>query len=60
MESGHPVLQSFEPGEEWFYDFRTDEFFEGPKLLEPTSHPPEQPVPGPAGMVPADWQSKLN
>ena len=59
-ETGHPVLQSFEPGEDWFYDYRTDEFLEGPVLAPPDSHPADQPVPGPAGAVPADWQRHLN
>jgi hypothetical protein len=26
------VLQSFEPGEDWFFDYRSGEFFEGPAL----------------------------
>jgi hypothetical protein len=58
--SGHEVIQSFEPGEDWFYDFRTDAFSDGPKLVEPDSHPADQPVPGPRGRVPADWQQQLN
>lgn len=53
-------MQSFEPGEDWFYDYRTGEFFSGPELLEPRSHPLDQPVPGPAGKVPPDWESQLN
>jgi ubiquitin-hydrolase Zn-finger-containing protein len=59
-DTGHPVIQSFEPGEDWFFDFRTDEFFGGPRLVEPDRHPLDQPVPGPVGRVPSDWQSKLN
>jgi hypothetical protein len=51
---------SFEPGEEWFYDFRSAEFVDGPSLAVPTSHPVNQPVPGLAGAVPADWQRHLN
>src|SRR5580693_2570949 len=49
--TGHPVIASFEPGEGWFYDYRTGKFFEGPKLPPAHSHPPDQPVPGPAGRV---------
>src|SRR6267378_2934914 len=30
--TGHPVLQSFEPGEDWFFDYRSGDFFEGPVL----------------------------
>ena len=59
-ETGHPVIQSFEPGEDWFYDYRTDEFRHGPNPADPTSHPINQPVPGPAGAVPADWERHLN
>jgi hypothetical protein len=58
-ETGHPIIRSFEPGEDWFYDYRTGEFFKGPELAEPESHPLDQPVPGPAGQVPPDWQSQL-
>ena len=25
-----PIITSFEPGENWFYDYRTNEGFEGP------------------------------
>jgi uncharacterized UBP type Zn finger protein len=58
--TGHPVLQSFEPGEDWFYDYRSAEVFRGPTLAAPHSHPPDQPAPGPAGAVPADWERHLN
>ncbi|MBD3781360.1 MAG: UBP-type zinc finger domain-containing protein [Micrococcales bacterium] len=54
--SGHPLMQSFEPGEEWFWDFRTGAVVEGPVLAPPTSRPADQPVPGPAGAVPPDWR----
>ena len=54
------MLQSFEPDEDWFFDYRSGEFFEGPILALPDSHPADQPVPGPAGAVPADWQRHLN
>lgn len=37
--SGHPVLTTFEPGEDWFYDTRTQEFFYGPPLAPPRSRP---------------------
>jgi Zn ribbon nucleic-acid-binding protein len=57
--SGHRLIQSFEPDEDWFYDYATDAMLEGPDLAPPTSHPREQPVPGPAGHVPPDWESQL-
>lgn len=58
--TGHPVIRSFEPGEDWFYDYRANTFFDGPALRPPLSHPLNQPVPGPHGKVPAQWQSLLN
>ncbi|MBV8148287.1 MAG: UBP-type zinc finger domain-containing protein [Candidatus Eremiobacteraeota bacterium] len=58
--TGHPIIASFEPGEQWFYDYVREDFMEGPRLTEPRWHPKDQPVPGPRGKVPADWQSKLS
>src|ERR1700689_655 len=26
QRAGHPVIASFEPGENWFYDYRSEEF----------------------------------
>jgi hypothetical protein len=51
---------SFEPGEHWFYDYRTEEFFAGPKLPAPRSRPLDQSVPGPAGAVPSNWKTLLH
>jgi hypothetical protein len=59
--TGHPVIRTFEPGEDWFWNYRTDSYVEdGPKLAPPLSHPAAQPTPGPAGRVPADWQAHLH
>jgi Zn-finger in ubiquitin-hydrolases and other protein len=58
--TGHPVMQSFEPGEDWFWDYRTEQMAEGPRLADPQSHPDDQPTPGPAGRVPSDWQALLH
>ena len=58
---GHPVVRSYEPGEEWFYDFTTDvTYAAGPDLAAPLAHPEDQPAPGPAGRVPADWPRRLH
>jgi hypothetical protein len=57
--SGHPVIRSFEPGENWYFNYRTSEYTEGPSLAPPQHHPLDQPVPGPAGRVPANWQDLL-
>jgi hypothetical protein len=59
-EAGHPVVASFEPGEAWFYDYAQDSYLEGPLLAPPRHHPPDQPAPGPAGRVPADWTQQLH
>jgi hypothetical protein len=59
-EASHPILASFEPGEDWFWDYRTEEVFEGPPLALPRFHPIDQPVPGPGGRVPADWTEHLH
>lgn len=59
-EVGHPVIRSFEPDEDWYYDYETDEYLEGPELAPPQHHPLDQPVPGPAGRVPPDWEDQLN
>jgi hypothetical protein len=58
--SSHPLVQSFEPGETWFWSYAANSYYEGPELAPPTHHPREQPVPGPAGKVPRDWQRHLH
>jgi Zn-finger in ubiquitin-hydrolases and other protein len=58
--TGHTIIQSFEPGEDWFWDFEADDYGEGPQLTPPDSHPAGQPTPGPAGAVPSDWMSHLH
>ena len=54
------MIASFEPGEQWFYDYRTGEFIEGSTLAAPHSHPLGQPVPGPADRVPSNWRNLLH
>ena len=53
--SGHPVITSFEPGEDWFWDYARGTAVRGEPLAAPQSHPADQPAPGPEGRVPADW-----
>ena len=58
--AGHPIIRSFEPGEAWFWNYDTAEMYaSGPALAAPEAHPLEQPAPGPAGRVPADWAERL-
>lgn len=58
--TGHPVIRSFEPGEDWFWNFETEDYAFGPPLAPPAHHPVDQPTPGPAGRVPADWERHLH
>lgn len=58
--TGHPVIRSFEPGENWFWSYQTERSFQGPELEPPQHHPAGQPVPGPAGRVPDGWQRQLS
>jgi hypothetical protein len=59
--TGHPIMTSFEPGENWFWDFRSEEYHETDVELSPPHHHPEsQPVPGPADRLPADWRNHLH
>lgn len=57
--TGHPIIQSFEPGEDWAWDYRTNSFVDIPPLAAPTSHPSHQSVPGPRSRVPWNWQEQL-
>ncbi|MCW2525687.1 MAG: hypothetical protein JWM76_547 [Pseudonocardiales bacterium] len=58
--TGHPLMTSFEPGEEWFWSFEDNDYYDGPKLVDPQHHPVDQGVPGPRGRVPADWKIHLH
>ncbi len=55
----HPVIRSFEPGEDWFWDYAENAYVDGPELAPPQHHPADQPVPGPRGRVPTDWADRL-
>jgi hypothetical protein len=54
------VIRSFEPGEDWFWNFATEREVGGTELAPPQAHPTDQPVPGPRGRVPADWRAHLH
>jgi Zn-finger in ubiquitin-hydrolases and other protein len=59
-QTQHWIAQSFEPGEDWYWNYDTEEFLEGPPLAPPLHHPLDQPVPGPAGKVPPHWERQLH
>ncbi|PYC67648.1 hypothetical protein C7C46_30135 [Streptomyces tateyamensis] len=60
-ETGHRMMRTYEPGEGWFWDYETSEYFEsGPELAAPLSHPLDQSVPGPADRLPPNWEEQLD
>ena len=58
--TGHPYIQSFEPGEDWFWNYVTESSARRTPLSPPFSRPEDQPAPGPAGRVPEDWRTLLH
>ncbi|MCB5168373.1 UBP-type zinc finger domain-containing protein [Streptomyces bambusae] len=59
--TGHPVVQSFEPGERWYWNYATGALHKtGPELAPPGSRPVGQPSPGPADRLPADWRDRIH
>lgn len=59
-ESGHAIAVTYEPDEDWFYDFFADEGVDPQPLAPPHHRPRDQPAPGPAGRVPPNWEDLLN
>jgi hypothetical protein len=57
---GHSLVQSYEPGQDWFWDYASKRYTVGPALAPPRHHPLDQPVPGPMGHVPQDWERQLH
>ena len=60
QQSGHRYMRTFEPGEDWWWDYSTDSYAGGPQLAPPVHRPLEQSSPGPAGRVPEDWQDLIH
>lgn len=58
--TAHPVSQSYEPGEDWMWSFPDEAYIDAVELAPPTSRPDDQPVPGPAGAVPDNWQELIH
>ena len=58
--TGHPIIRTYEPGENWFWDYVAEDYYDGPKLADPQSHPIEQSTPGPRDRVPADWRQRVH
>ena len=58
---GHPIVHSYEPGEDWFWSYVDRRgSTTGPELAPPLHHPLDQTVPGPSDRVPEDWQDHLH
>jgi hypothetical protein len=53
-------VQSFEPDEDWFWNYATGEMVTGPQLAPPTSRPPDQRPPAPRERVPDDWRDHIH
>lgn len=60
QSTGHPIVRSFEPGEDWFWNYNTSTYIDGPELPPPAHHPLNQTAPGPAPRVPGDWSNRLH
>jgi hypothetical protein len=60
LATGHPMIRSFEPGEDWFFDYRDEQMYAGPELAPPAERPTDQGSPGPRGRVPVDWRTKIH
>lgn len=59
--TGHPIIASFEPGERWAWDYRTETVIkEGPELAPPISRPRGQGSPAPADRVPENWRQLIH
>lgn len=59
-QTGHQLVQTFEPGEDWFWDYVVEDYYDGPPLAAPTAHPEDQPAPGPRGAVPTNWRELIH
>ena len=60
LATGHQVMRTYEPQEDWWWDFQAGAPTVGPDLAPPLAHPEDQPAPGPAGRVPADWRDHIH
>ncbi|WP_040167099.1 UBP-type zinc finger domain-containing protein [Microbacterium gorillae] len=59
-ETGHPLMRSFEPGQDWWWDYRTEQTLaSGPDLAPPTARSASQTSPGPADRLPDNWRSLI-
>jgi hypothetical protein len=59
-ETGHPVIRSFEPGEDWYWDYTANDAAAPVEVPPPLNRPEDQSVPGPAERVPGDWRDHIH
>jgi hypothetical protein len=59
-ETGHPVIRSFEPGEDWYWDYTTNDAAAAVPVAPPLNRPEDQSVPGPAERVPENWRELIH
>ncbi|MFS0866904.1 UBP-type zinc finger domain-containing protein [Microbacterium sp. 179-B 1A2 NHS] len=59
-QTGHRFIRSFEPGEDWYWDYVDGAVVDGPPLAPPASRPEDQPSPGPVGRVPENWRRLIH
>src|SRR2546428_13698417 len=45
-DTRHPIIPSFEPGEDWFWDYDTNEDYDRPGLAAPRPPPADPPSAG--------------
>jgi hypothetical protein len=50
--TGHPIIRSYEPGEDWFWDYRRERAPLGPPLAPPEHHPSTSRCPARSGGCP--------
>jgi hypothetical protein len=59
-ETGHRYMRSFEPGEDWWWDYAENAPVDGPPLAPPDSRPDEQRPPAPRDRVPENWRDLIH
>jgi len=60
LATGHRLIRTFEPGEDWYWDYGASLLLDGPHLAAPLSRPPAQGSPAPAGRVPENWRDLIH
>jgi hypothetical protein len=53
-------VQSYEPGEDWMWDYVAEDYVDPVRLADPQSRPEDQTVPGPADRVPENWRDLIH